>query len=153
MATTPGALNIAIFARLRGTEVLAGDLAAAQAITSAYKWRLGSMTKDGALPACCLYEDAGVDAMPYAPDVGILQNSVRRFEFWTQSLDDSFFTNLADACELLFDFRRGGSLMNIGGDGLIYDSSLFTGMQGPIHDDDTNAYYATMAFQFVEARP
>lgn len=153
MATTPGALNIAIIARLRKTEVLTGDLLTAQNITSAYKWRLGSMTIGGALPAGCFYEDAGVNAAPNAPDIGIVQFSIRRFELWNNTLDDTFFTNLADSLELLFDRRRGGNVLSVGGDGRIFESSLFTGMQGPYHDDSINAFFATMSFMFVESRP
>lgn len=155
MSTTVGGLNKAIIARLRGTEVLTGQTLAAQVALAALvpKWRLGTMTKEGALPTGTFYEDSGIDAMPRAIDVGILQTSVRRFEVWTQSLDDAFFTGAADALEHLFDERRGATKLTLTGDGRVYESSLFVGMQGPLPDDSINAHYGLIAFKFVEARP
>ncbi len=153
MATTPGALNKAILARLRGTEVLTGDALAAQAITSGLRWRFGTMSKAGELPHGNFYEDAGVDAMPRAPDVGILRHSVKRFEVWTGETASAFFHDQGDALELLFDERRGAPVLTIDGDGRVYQSSLFVAMQSPYHDDKINAWLGLISFTFVEARP
>ncbi len=153
MATIPGALDIAILARLRGTESLTGDLLACQVITSAYEWRKGSMRKNGTVPCGLFYSDSGVDAMPAAPDMGILEYSVRRFEIWNKTPDGSFFATLPDALEYLLDFRRGNSLLNITGDGLVKDHSLMVSFQGPYFDDQINAFYGLMSFMFVESRP
>jgi hypothetical protein len=115
------------------------------------------MKRDGNFPCGNFFEDAGPDAMPNVADSGILQFSIRRFELWTKtaSATAAFFKTGADALERLFDTRRGGgtTLLNLPGDGLIYDSDVLTGLQGPFFDDDINAWYATMAFRFVEARP
>jgi len=153
MSAIAGALNIAILARLRGTEVLTGDQLTAQGVTNAVPWRLGTMRKNGALPAGTFYEDAGIDAFPAAPDVGILQYSIRRFEFWKAGTDDTFFSGMQNALELLFDERRGAPALTLTGDGKVYESALFVGMQGPIPDDDINANVGLMSFRFVEARP
>lgn len=149
---SPG-LHLAILARLRGTEVLTGVYAGAQATTSALKWRFGTMTKKGELPCGNFYFDAGVDAMPRAPDVGIIENGVVRFEVWTETPDAAFFTTNANALEQLFDERRGCPLITKAGDGKVFAHSLMTGMQAPYFDKDTNAWWGLISFQFLEARP
>lgn len=156
MATTPGGLTKAILARLRGSEALTGDAAAAQTALAALvtRWRFGTMAKAGdAMPCGNVFEDAGIDAMPRAPDVGILQHSIRRFEIWTDETASGFFHEAGDALERLFDERRGAPELSIAGDGLTYESALFTAMQAPYKDEQLNAWYGMIAFRFVEARP
>ncbi len=153
MATTPGALTKAVLARLRGTEALTGDQQAAQAITSVLRWRFGTMAKSGEMPCGNVFEDAGIDAMPRAVDVGILQHSVRRFELWTQDTASAFFHEGGDAMELLFDERRGAPELSIDGDGRVFQGALLTGMQAPYYDTKFNAWYGMIAFSFVESRP
>lgn len=155
MSTTPGALNKAIFARLRGTEVLTGDaLAAQQTLASVVsRWRFGTMAKEGTFPVGELYSDASADAMPNAPDVGIITHSIRRFTVWTKETASSFFADCEDCLERLFDQRRGAPALDIPGDGKCYECALFTQMQAPYEDDNINAWWGTIAFRFVEARP
>lgn len=155
MSTTPGALNKAILARLRGSEALTGDAAVAQEVLTGIvpRWRFGTMAKSGEFPTGNLYEDAGVDAMPNAVDVGILQHSIRRFELWTNTTASAFFNDAADCLERLFDERRGAPELTLDGDGQIYESALFVGMQAPYHDDELNAWYGVISFRFVEGRP
>lgn len=155
MATTPGGLTKAILARLRDQEALTGDAATARAVLAALipRWRYGTMAKAGDLPAGNVFEDAGVDAMPRAPDVGILQHSIRRFEIWTNETASSFFHEAGDALELLFDERRGAPGFDIAGDGRVFQGSLFTAMQAPYKDEQINAWYGMIAFSFVESRP
>jgi hypothetical protein len=155
MATTPGGLTKAILARLRDQEALTGDAATARAVLAALvpKWRFGTMAKAGAPPCGNVFEDASVDAMPRAVDVGILQHSIRRFELWTTDTASSFFHEAGDALELLFDERRGAPELPIGGDGLCYEGALFVPMQAPYFDEQLNAWYGVVSFRFVEARP
>jgi hypothetical protein len=153
MATTPGALTKAILARLRGTEVLTGEAEEGQQIIKQYRWRFGTMAKQGELPHGNVFEDAGVDAMPRAVDVGILQHSVRRFEIWTNETASSFFHEAGDALEKMFDMRRGAPVLTIDGDGYCWEGALFTAMQAPFFDKELNAWYGMIAFTFLEARP
>lgn len=155
MATTPGGLTKAILARLRGSEALTGDAATAQAALAATvtRWRYGTMAKAGEFPCGNVFDDAGVDAMPRAPDVGILQHSVRRFEVWTKETASSFFHEAGDALELLFDERRDAPELDIAGDGRVFQGSLMTAMQAPYFDTQINAWYGMIAFSFVESRP
>jgi hypothetical protein len=157
VATTPGALNRAIFARLRGTETpaLSGDAATAQVRLAALvpKWRLSTLTEEADVPCGNIYVDAPVDAMPEAVDVGIIQYSIRRFEIWSRQTDAAFYENVEDALEQLFDERRGAPALPLDGDGRVFESALFTGLQGPFRDDPINAYYSLISFRFVEARP
>lgn len=163
MATTPGGLTKTILARLRGAETLTGDAATARAVLAALvtRWRYGTMMKGGEEVKTALLaggvgnvmEDAGVDAMPRAPDVGILQHSIRRIELWTSKTESSFFHEAGDALELLFDERRGAPELGIAGDGVCYEGALFTAMQAPYFDTQLNAWYGMISFRFVEARP
>lgn len=153
MATTPGALTKAVLARVRGQESMTGDQQAAQIVTSAVRWRYGTMAKSGELPCGNVFDDEGVDAMPKAVDVGIITNSVRRLELWTNDTASGFFHNMADALELLFDERRGAPNLTLDGDGRTYQSSLFVGMQAPFFDTAVNGWYGMIAFSFVESRP
>lgn len=155
MATTAGGLTKAILARLRGQESLTGDAATAQAALAALvgRWRFGTMAKAGDMPCGNLFEDAGVDAMPRAPDVGILQHSVRRFEIWTNETASSFFHEAGGYLEQLFDERRDAPELDLTGDGRVFQGSLMTAMQAPYFDTQLNAWYGTIAFSFVESRP
>src|SRR5690349_257962 len=111
MATTPGGLTKAMLARLRGQVALTGDAATAQAVVSGLRWRYGTMAKSGEMPCGNVFDDAGIDAMPRAVDVGILQYAVRRIELWTTDTASAFFHDGGDALELLFDERRGAPLL------------------------------------------
>lgn len=155
MATTPGGLTKAILARLRGQESLTGEAATAQTALAALvsRWRFGTMAKAGDLPCGNVFEDAGVDAMPRAVDVGILQHSIRRFEIWTNETASGFFHEAGDALEMLFDERRGAPALTVSGDGTVFESALFVGMQAPYFDTQVNAWYGVISFRFVEARP
>lgn len=155
MATTPGGLTKAILARLRGEEALSADAAAAQSVLASKvsRWRFGTMAKAGELPCGNVFDDAGIDSMPRAPDVGILQYSVRRFEIWTNETASAFFHEAGDALEMLFDERRDAPGLTLTGDGQIFQGSLMTGMQAPYFDTQINAWYGTIAFSFVESRP
>ncbi len=155
MSTTAGGLTKAILARLRGSEALTGDAATAQAALAALvsRWRFGTMAQAGEFPHGNVFEDASVDAMPRAVDVGIIQHSIRRFELWTNETASGFFHEAGDALERLFDERRGAPELSIDGDGQVFESALFTAMQAPYFDTQINAWYGMISFRFVESRP
>ncbi len=153
--TTPDALTKAILARLRGSETLTGEAETAREILKGHvpRWRFGTLSQSGELPHGNVFADAGVDAMPNAPDVGIINHSVRRFELWTEETASAFFTQSADALEKLFDERRGAPDLTVEGDGRVYQSSLFVPFQGPFRSDDIRAWWGVISFTFVDARP
>lgn len=155
MALTIGGLNKAILNRIRGNETLTGEQATAQTSLVALipTWRLGNLRADGALPSGNIYEDAGVDAQPRTVDSGLYHWSIRRFEIWNNTTDESVLTGASEHLMRLFDLRKGATMLDIPGDGKLFDMALFVGMQGPFFDDQINAWYGTMAFSFLEARP
>lgn len=153
--TTPDALTKAVLARIRGSETLTGEAEAARAVLGSHieRWRFGTMSKIGELPHGNVYADAGVDAMPRAPDVGIIEHAVRRIELWTKETASAFFSESADALEMLFDERRGAPVLETAGDGTCFQSSLFVPFQGPYWAEGINAWWGVISFTFVEARP
>lgn len=147
------ALNKAIGDRITGVEVLTGDQAEAQTYFAGRSVGYGTMRQAGVLPALRFYEDAGSDAMPHAPDVGIISNSIYRFESWTRDFAGDFFGKDAMYLELLFDERRGAPALTLEGQGRVFMSGLFVPMQAPLLDRNIDAHYGLMAFVFVESRP
>lgn len=147
-------LQKAILARLDGTETgLTGDQLTAQGVCSPLKWRFGTLTQKGTVPCGTFYEDAGVDAMPNPPDVGLIYHTVWRFEVWTESIAGTFFGTMANALELLFDERKGAPLLVPYGAGKVFAQYLFTPMQAPYWSEDVNAAYGLISFTMLEARP
>lgn len=155
MAVVIAGLNKAILNRIRGNETLTGEQATAQAALIALipTWRLGSMRRDGAMPAGLMSEDAGVDAQPRTVDSGVFTHSIRRFEVWNDTEDESKLTGACHYLERLFDMRQGAPILDISGDGKLFDMGLFVGAQGPHFDDRINGWVTTISFRFVEARP
>lgn len=153
MAVTAGGLNIAILKRLRGTEVLTGEHVAPQAVLSAIQWRLGTLTQQAEIPCGRFYEDAAIDANQGRVGVGVQRWAVRRFELWTESTDESFVQNAANALEMCFDTDRGAPVLSVTGDGRIWEHGLLTDLQYPLYDPGLRAYYGLLSFQFLESRP
>jgi hypothetical protein len=149
-------LNKAIKERLDGTESLAGypDQVAAQAVTAAVRIRQGSLSADAVLPAITFNEDAGTESLQ-GVDVGIVSNSVYRFQIWQPDSDRSGSTisHLADCLEVLLDQRRGAPKLTIVGYGRVFWADLFVSLQSPLHDDNINAFFGLMSFRIVESRP
>jgi hypothetical protein len=146
------ALNKAILARLNGTEVLTGAQATAQGVVSGDAVGYGTMTLNGVLPATRFYEDAGTEVMPRAVDVGIINQSIYRFEKWSRSMDGSLFGAWADALEQLFDERRNGPALTLEGNSQVFESSLFVPLQAPFFDERINSWFGLIAFKFIESR-
>lgn len=156
------ALNQAIGARVRGIEVLTGRAADAQSTlagilaaagsSKAPAIRYGAKASSTVYPEITFREDAGPQTLG-GPDVGIVQDSVYRFELWDNSRDGSTIPTIADCLELLFDVRRDAPAINLTGYGKVYASYLLTALQGPFHDDIKKVFFGLIAFRFAEARP
>jgi len=152
------ALEKAIIARVRGTETLTGDMLLAQQ----YLVELlgadpptivkNSLKSKATLPCITFGFDPGPEAMG-GVDVGEVRWVIGRFYIWTKARGGSFFSEVADALEHLFNGRRGASNLTLEGDDRTYWSDLFVDLQEPDHEDSTNDFYATLSFKFVEARP
>src|SRR5512146_1577839 len=148
-------LNTAIIARVRGTETLTGralqaqsDLAAILAVTSASTpaIRYGAKGSSPVFPEITFREDAGTDAIG-GPDIGIVSNSIYRFELWEKSRDGSGLLTIADCLEQLFDTRKDAPDMTLTGEGQCWAGYLFTPFQGPFHADLIDCFFGLMAFR------
>lgn len=156
-------LTKAIVARLRGDETLTGDadtaydrlavLLAAVGGDDKPAVRYGSKAVNPEYPCVVFWEDAGVEAMG-GPDVGIVTQSIYRFELWEQGRGGLVIPDIADCLELLIDHRRRAPAWTLTGEGnQVWWSQLFVGLQAPFYDPARDAWFGLMAFQFVEARP
>lgn len=147
----------AIVARVKGTEVLTGDLLLAQqALVTLFggtpRIRKGATASKATLPCLTFWFDSGPESMG-ATDSGEIRNVIARFFIWTKTREGEFFGDVADALEHLFNERRGATLLVPTGVNQIFCSDLFTDLQEPDHDDATNDFYAFISFRFIEARP
>lgn len=146
-------LQEAVYRRLSGAETLTGDALAAQARISVLPWRYGALRQHSVFPCGVFWKDAGTFELGSAPDIGIIENTIWRFELWTEAFDGAWFADRANDLELMFDERKQAPAMSIGGSGQVYDIALFTGMQAPLHEEKLSAYYGLISFRIVEARP
>lgn len=156
------ALNKAILDRLRGDETVTGRADTAQTDLAALLTTTGSAGKPAvrygmkgsstAYPEITFREDAGMLAID-GSGVGIVTDSVYRFEIWETTRNATTIPAIADALELLLDARRDAPAMTLEGDNRYYHSDLMTPLQGPFIDEFRNAFFGLLTFRFVEARP
>lgn len=147
----------AIIARVRGTEVLAGDmLLAQQALVTLFggtpRIRKGATASKATFPCLTFRVDDGPESMG-ATDSGEIRNVIARFMIWTKTREGEFFGEVADALQHLFNERVGAGLLAITGVNQVFCGDIFTGLQELDHDDNTNDFSALISFRFVEARP
>lgn len=156
-------LQIAIVNRLRGIEVMTGRFADAQAILATYlsqepsdslpAVRYGSKSSDVLPYQLTFHHDAGGESLA-GSDIGIIDNTIYRFEIWDSGRGDEVIPLVNDALETLCDERKGAPVWTLEDtEDRIFYSELFLRLQGPFHDDFRNMFYGVTAFRWVEARP
>lgn len=145
-------LNAAVVARITTETLTSADQIAAQNLVKNLPVHYGAVDPSVAFPCLAFYEDTGTESMG-GVDIGLIYNSIYRFQIWTQDRTGSYIPQIAGALERLFDMRQGAPIIDIIGDGKTFWSELFVPLQGPLHADTINAFFGMIAFRVVEARP
>lgn len=104
------ALNKAIVARLRGTEVLTGEALEAQtrlvALVST-RTRLGNFSQNVEFPQVCFRPSGGVPSwISRSEELGVVSQPEYDFEAWTNVRDGEDIPTILDLIEQLLDDRR-----------------------------------------------
>lgn len=155
------AVQKAIVARVRGEEALTDTAEAAQVELAGYlaqtangnvAIRYGAKGSSAVYPEVTFRENGGSEALG-GVDVGICAWNLYNFEIWDDSGSGVLIPEIADCLERLLDCRRGAPVLPVASPNVAWWGELSTHLQAPFHDDNINAYFGILAFQFAEARP
>lgn len=105
------ALNKAIVARLRGTEILTGEGLEAQtsllALVPAANIRQGNFDSSVGYPQITFRPDGGIPSwISRSEELGVVSQPEYSFEVWNNDRSGSKITNIMDLIEQLLDDRR-----------------------------------------------